>query len=310
MLNRHRRTILVLAVSVTTATMASVGVYRAVRRIPVRQVEVAHYFVVVAAHPIALGARIEHGDVKLIAWPSASRLPEAFQNIDDVAGRGVISPFSENEPITESKLAPAAAGAGLAPAIPAGMRAISIKVNDVIGVAGFAVPGARVDVVATVRHPEDAVARVLVSNVEVLAAGTRYDQQQARDGKPQPSTVVTLMVTPAQAERIALASNEGQLTLMLRNPLDLNDVATPGVRLAKLVEDGVDGIDSSAAHPDTSKTPETPLKRRATAGVARASAETHGAQSVRLAAADPALAPVGYVIEAIRGGKHSQEILK
>src|SRR5207244_4944668 len=180
MLSRHKRTALVLAVAVATASVASAGVYRAVRRIPVREVEVAHYYVVTAARPLQLGDRVNRSDVKLVGWPSSSRVPDGFTRMEDVVGRGVVTAVAENEPILESKLAPTAAGAGLAPAIPTGMRAISIKVNDVIGVAGFAVPGARVDVVATVRHTEDAVARVLVSNVQVLTAGTRYDQQQPR----------------------------------------------------------------------------------------------------------------------------------
>src|SRR5207244_5852512 len=109
------------------------------------------------------------------------------------------------------------------------------------GVAGFAVPGARVDVVVTVRRADDAVTRVLVPNVRVLTAGTRFEQEQGRDVKPIPSTVVTLMVTPSQAEKIALASYEGQITLMLRNPIDVAEPITPGARLARLVDDQGDG---------------------------------------------------------------------
>jgi pilus assembly protein CpaB len=238
-MDRGTRTLVVVAVAVATATVASASVYRAIKRIPVREVQVAHQFIVLATRPVPLGSRVNAADVKLVAWPSDSPLPGAFSRIEEVVGRGVIDGLSENEPVSESKLAPRDAGAGLSPAIPAGMRAISVKVNEVIGVAGFAVPGARVDVVATVRRPDDAVSRVLIANVQVLTAGTRYEQEKPRDAKPIPSTVVTLVVSPAQAEKIALASAEGQLTLMLRNPLDIAEPVTTGARLARLVEDEV-----------------------------------------------------------------------
>ena len=284
-MNSHKRTSFVVATALVTATIASAGVYRAVGRIPVREVEVAHHYVVLAARALPLVTRVEAADVKLVPWPSSSPLPGAFTRIDDVEGRGLVTAVSEHEPITEAKLAPLAAGAGLPPAIPPGMRAISIKVNEVIGVAGFAVPGARVDVVATVRQTNDAIARVLVSNVQVLTAGTRYEQQQPREVKPVPSTVVTLMVTPAEAERIALASAEGQLTLMLRNPLDTSDAATPGVRLGRLVAD-------------------PPLT---TAPVARAASRPVAPKAA--VSATPPLPPA-YRVEAIRAGKRTEETLK
>jgi pilus assembly protein CpaB len=121
------------------------------------------------------------------------------------------------------------------------MRAISVRVNEVIGVAGFVVPGTHVDVVTIIKDPigskeDDTVSRVVVSNVEVLTAGTRYDQEESRkDGKPIRSTVVTLMVTPLDAERIALAQSEGDLLLTLRHPLDVEPTADgAGIRKAAL----------------------------------------------------------------------------
>ena len=98
--------------------------------------------------------------------------------------RGLIAPVVENEPLTATKLASIEAGAGLPPTIAAGMRAISVKVNEVIGVAGFVVPGTRVDVVVTIGKQDDSVSRVIVSNAQVLTAGTKFDQDQAKDGKP------------------------------------------------------------------------------------------------------------------------------
>jgi Flp pilus assembly protein CpaB len=140
-----------------------------------------------------------------------------------VLDRGLIATVDENEPLTAAKLAPLGAGAGLPPSIPPGMRAVSVKVNEVVGVAGFVVPGTRVDVMVTLTNrqaQQESMTRVVVSNVQVLTAGTRYDQENAKDGKPIPSTVVTLLVSPEDGERIALAGSEGQIMLTLRNPLD------------------------------------------------------------------------------------------
>ena len=126
--------------------------------------------------------------------------------------RGLISTVDENEPLTQSKLAALEAGAGLPPSIPPGMRAISLKVNEVVGVAGFVVPGTRVDVMVTLsgkNRDEDSTTRMVLSNAQVLTAGTRYDQEKAKDGAPIPSTVVTLLVTPDDGERVALAAVRG-----------------------------------------------------------------------------------------------------
>jgi pilus assembly protein CpaB len=194
--------------------------------------------VAVAARNLPTGARLEGKDVKLVAWPSSSAVSNGFSNPEAVINRGLIASMVENEPFTGSKLAPLEAGAGLPPTIPSGMRAMSVKVDEVIGVAGFAVPGARVDVVVTMRRGgsrDESMSRTVVSNVLVLTAGTRYDQEQAKDGKPQPSTVVTLAVLPEDAERIALAATEGKISLALRNPLDVAPTTTRGIRTTALM---------------------------------------------------------------------------
>jgi pilus assembly protein CpaB len=281
-----------MGVAVISATVASASVYRAVTRIPVRQVEVAHTYVVVTNRALPLGARLGPADVKRVAWPESTPLTGGFARTEDVVGRGLIAPVGPNEPITEAKLAPREAGAGLSPAIPPGMRAISVKVNEVIGVAGFAVPGVHVDVVATVRRSGDAISRVLVSNVPVLTAGTRYDQEQRQQDKPIPSTVVTLMVTPAQAERIALASAEGNITLMLRNPLDQAEPDTPGAQLAGLV-----GASSTPTAPVATSGLVRPVRVPA---VARTDAPAPPATVARVPAAP------GYTVEVIRAGKRTE----
>ena len=152
-MNRNTRTLLVLLIAVVAAALASFGVYTAVKRMPVREVEVAHTFVVVAAAPLPAGTRITKDNVRLIPWPERSLLTGSFANIDTVLDRGVIVTMLENEPLAEAKLAPVAAGAGLPPTIPPGMRAISVRVNEVVGVAGFVTPGTRVDVLVTLKQP-------------------------------------------------------------------------------------------------------------------------------------------------------------
>jgi pilus assembly protein CpaB len=295
-MDRRTRTIVVVVVAIVCASIASASVYRAITRMPVREVEVAHTYVVMSARALPLGTRIASSDVKRVGWPSSTPLTGAHARIEDVVGRGIVTPLGPNEPITESKLAPRDAGAGLAPAIPAGMRAISIKVNEVIGVAGFATPGARVDVLVTLRRGGDAVSRVLLANVPVLTAGTRYDQEKATQTKPIPSTVVTLMVTPAQAERIALATTEGNITLMLRNPLDIAEPATPGAQLTRLA-DGIDGTATAVVAP-------RPVRE-----VRPALTHAAGPAVVATAGRTETPAPAAYTVEAIRAGKRTQETI-
>lgn len=234
-MNRKNRTLVVLLISVGVASAASYFVYRAVSSIPVREVEVKSYYVAVASKSLPVGTMVGQSDVKLVAWPASSPVAGGYSKVEEVVNRGLIAPVVENEPLTSTKLASLEAGAGLPPTIVTGMRAISVKVNEVIGVAGFVVPGTRVDVVVTIGKQDDSISRVIVSNVQVLTAGTKLDQDQAKDGKPVPSTVVTLLVTPADAERIALASAEGSIMLALRNPLDAAPTETKGTRLTSLM---------------------------------------------------------------------------
>jgi pilus assembly protein CpaB len=234
-MNRGVRALVVVVVALLMAGIASYAMYRGIQKMPVREVEVANTPVIVAAKDLPVGALLGPNDVKVAAWPSRNPVSGAFAAADAVVGRGLLAPVLENEPITTAKLAPKESGAGLAPTIPLGMRAVSVKVNEVIGVAGFLVPGTHVDVLVTVDLDREPTTRTVVSNLQVLAAGTRADQSQAKDGKPIPTTVVTLLATPEDAERVALASTDGRILLVLRNPLDIAPTSTPGVRLAALM---------------------------------------------------------------------------
>ena len=286
-MNRRNRTLLVLLVAVGLASLATYGVFRTIKSIPVRQVEVATRHVVVAAENLPLGTRVSKEQVKVVGWPAATPVEGSFASVDEIVGRGLIQPVQANEPLTEIKLAPKEAGAGLSPSIPPGMRALSVKVNDVIGVAGFTVPGARVDVVVVVKGGDNSMARVVVSNLQVLTAGTKYDIEQAKDGKPIPSSVVTLLVTPEQAERITLAQTNGSITLVLRNPLDVAPTETNGIRMAGLM-----GSPSTA-----------PVEKPAP------SKRQSSAQEVVVAPPPPPPAPRPNV-ETIRAGKRTVEDVK
>jgi pilus assembly protein CpaB len=233
-----------------------------------------------------MGTLITKDQVKLVAWPASSPVSKGFTTIESVLNRGLIDSVSANEPLTETKLAPVEAGAGLPPSITQGMRAVSVKVNEVVGVAGFVVPGTHVDVMVTLRRTDakDSMTRVVVSDVEVLTAGTRFDQQKARDGQPIPTTVVTLLVTPSDAERIALAASEGEVMLTLRNPMDRKPTETTGIHTGALL--------GQAAPP----APAVRVNRP------------------RPAVAEAVAAPVplskNYSVEAIRAAKRSEEVVR
>jgi len=154
-----------------------------------------------------------------------------FSRAEDVANRAIITPLAENEPVLEGKLAPKESGAGLSATIPEGMRALSVAVNEVVGVAGFVIPGTMVDVLVTGRvMGKDAaqgdITRTILENVRVLAAGQKVEQD--REGKPQTVAVITLLVTPDDASKLTLAAADGRIQLSLRNTVDTkkNDPAT------------------------------------------------------------------------------------
>lgn len=233
-MNRDTRTLIVVLVAVLTGGAAAYAVREYVRTMPVQQAPVVTTNVVVAARALPVGTRLTAADLKLVPWPQEAPLPGAFNQVDTVLNRGLMSALELNEPVTASKLAALEAGAGLSPTIPEGMRAISVQVNEVVGVAGFVTPGTRVDVLATFKQGAEGVTRVVVSNVSVLTAGTKLEQDQ-NGAAAIPSSVVTLLLTPADAEKVVLASNEGQIMLALRNPLDTTTVDTSGTRSGELL---------------------------------------------------------------------------
>jgi len=234
-MNRSTRTLIVVGVAVALASLASFGVYRSIQNLPVKEVPVAARDVVVAAKSVPVGAILTPELVRVVGWPASAPVAGGFAKPDDVVGRGVIAQLVENEPITEVKLAPKEAGGGLSPTITPGMRAMSVKVNVVTSVSHHVAPGSHVDIIVTVRGDRDTMSRTVISNAQVLAVGPELDTQKAREGKTIPANEVTMLVTPQDAERLALATTQGQITLVLRNPLDTTPTQTTGVRMASLI---------------------------------------------------------------------------
>jgi len=278
------RIFLVLVLALTAGGAFAFGTYRYIQQTPDRAEGIATKPVIVAAVNLDLGAELRPEDLRIVEWPVNTVPVTAFGSADQVVGRGLIQSVVENELILPSKLAPKEAGAGLPPVIPAGMRALSVRVNDVVGVAGYALPGTRVDVVTTLNPTQqqpDVTSKVVLTNVLVLAAGTRIERD-VEGGKPLAVSVVTLLVDPIEAERLALASTEGKIQLALRNPLDKSAPVTPGIKPAALMGSTVV---SSAPRPRTAPRP----------------AQT--AAAVVPAAALP-------TVEIIRGDKRAQEVVR
>ena len=193
-----------------------------------------------ATKDLEVGSVLKEGDVKVADWPGAVPQGAATQ-IKDILGRGVITTIFAKEPIIESRLAAKGAGGGMAAMIPPGMRAVAVRVNEVVGVAGFVVPGMHVDILISGNAPGGGgnlgtLTQTLLQNIEVLSAG--QDFKKDAEGKPVMVQVVNMLVTPTQAEQLSLASSQTSLQLVLRNPLDHEIAKTPGTALQRLFNNG------------------------------------------------------------------------
>lgn len=231
-----RRFVTVLTVSLVFALLVSSLFYQMTARAgapkKVDQGELKD--LVVAAKPLAVGITVKPADVK-VAKVAGDQFPKGgFAKVEEVIDRPVISNILLDEPLLEGRLATRGSGLGIAPIIPVGMRAVTVRVNDVVGVAGFVMPGMRVDVLVTGRPPgqEGTVTTTVLQNILVLTAGTTI-QPDAR-GQAINAPNVTLLVNPDQAEILTLASNEGRIQLVLRNGSDQTIERTPGRQLGEL----------------------------------------------------------------------------
>ena len=281
------RVFMVLALALSVGGVFAYATYNYVQNVPKPGPGVPTKLVVVAARDMDVGASLTRDDIRVIEWPANAAPAGAFSDPKDVVDRGLIMPVIQNEPILPVKLASKDMGAGLPPAIPPGLRAVSVRVNEVIGVAGYVLPGTHVDVL-TVINPsdkhDDVTSKLILTNVQVLAAGTKIERDE-RNNKPMAVSVVTLLVGPEEAERLTLASSEGKIQLALRNPLDKTTPNTTGIRPAALLGFGAPA--KTAA-----------MRTRVAANPAKA-----------VSAAAPTVSE-GASVEIIRGDKRAHEIVR
>jgi pilus assembly protein CpaB len=235
----NQRLISVFAFAFIVSAGASLLLYRLLSGHLTTQAAPKSNKLILAARDLEPGTLLRDTDIRVGDWAGAP--PEgALQKKEDIVGRGVVSPILVGEPVMESRLAPKGGGAGLAALIPKGMRAVAVRVNEIAGVAGFAVPGMRVDVLVSGSPPgataQGGVTRTLLQNVQVLSAGQNF--RKDAEGKPESVAVVNLLVTPAQAEMLSLASTQTSIQLVLRNPLDTEITKTEGSAVVELFRSG------------------------------------------------------------------------
>jgi pilus assembly protein CpaB len=222
--------------------------------------------VIVAADDLQVGARVEEHDIKIIRIPGADLPPGAPRKRSDVIGHGVVVPISKGEFILPNRLAGENAGSGLPSLIPPGMRAVSVRVNEVVSVAGYVTPGTRVDVLLTgTPNGSEQQTTTVLQNIAVLASG--HTLERSASGDPQTTAVITLLVTPEDAQRLTLASSEGHIQLVLRNPLDTKQDQVAASNSRELFKGG-------AAPPP--ETPRAPVRRAAAPKPAPAAAASNG----------------------------------
>jgi pilus assembly protein CpaB len=227
-MNRDRM-LLGLGGALIVAFLASSYVYRQLKRVETNVKPVGHVQLVVAATPLQVGQLLAASDLTLVDWPESMQPQGSFQHKEQCVGRAVVVPMVPNQVILDQQLAKLGEGGGLPVSIPAGMRAVSVGVDDVVAVAGFVTPGTNVDVLATgtvVEGNGESITRTILEHAKVLAVG---QQLTTENGKPQSAPVVTLLVNPADGEKLTLAASTGKIHLALRNAIDAADVNPPAV---------------------------------------------------------------------------------
>lgn len=251
--------------------------------------------VAVAKVAIPVGTRIIPEQVMVVAFPRESTPDGAFDAPDKLVGRVAITNIAPREPITEARLAPEGTAAGLSAVIPEGYRAMTVKVDDVVGISGFIMPGTLVDIVVVIDPDEkssrqDPISKIVLQNIKVLANGQNIDrpenQREANSVK-----AVTLLVTPEQAEKLALAASEGKLQLVMRNSIDQGDEQTTGINKRGLLSG-----DRAVPAPDPGS-----LKSEQPAGSKAPARRVRPAEPKPVAEAAPA--PPRTSVEMIEGAK-------
>lgn len=226
--------------------------------------------VVIVEQPIEAGKAITEHQIRSIDWPGTTVPHDAATRTSDVVGRIARVPMIPGEPVLPGKLAPKNSVGGLASIIPAGKRAITVKVNEVVAVAGFALPGSFVDVLVSGKDAKDQpFSRTVLSRVKVLAVA---QETTPEPDKPKVVNAVTLELTSPESEKLDLARNIGKLSLVLRNELDVGEVNSAGVRLPDIVYP--QGVRVATASPVAKV---APAKRTAAAPAP----QNHGPEEIR-----------------------------
>ena len=234
---RNKRFFFVLAGALLFGLLAAISVTRYLSSAQAYTKSLSH--VVVAKVAIPLGTKIIPEQLMVVQFPPESTPDGAFESLDKLNGRVAVMNIAPREPITESRLAPEGTAGGLSAVIPEGYRAMTVKVDDVVGISGFVMPGTLVDVVVVIDPAEkagmqDPISKIVLQNIKVLANGQNIDkpadQREANSVK-----AVTLLVTPEQAEKLALAASEGKLQLVMRNSIDQDDEQTNGINKRALL---------------------------------------------------------------------------
>src|SRR5439155_23285644 len=201
----------------------------------------------------------------VVQFPAESMPDGAFQSIEKLAGRVAVVNIAPREPITEPRLAPEGTAGGLSAVIPEGYRAMTVKVDDVVGISGFIMPGTLVDVVVVITPVDQTsqqgpISKIVLQSIKVLANGQNIDKP-ASEREANSVKAVTLLVTPEQAEKLALASSEGRLQLAMRNSIDQGDEQTPGINKRTLLggdhalpQPNPDSLKNDQPKPDTKTT--------------------------------------------------------
>ena len=261
----NKRFVGVLTFAFIVAAGASLVLYRVLINRPQKtEAKNPTVRVALATKNLEIGTVIKQDDVTVAEWSGAIPVG-ASTEVKDIIGRGVITAIFAKEPIIESRLAPKGAGGGMAAMIPPGMRAVAVRVNEVVGVAGFVVPGTHVDVLISGNTPasnstQGTLTQTLLQNIEVLSAG--QDFKKDAEGKPITVQVVNMLVTPTQAEQLSLASSQTTIQLVLRNPLDHEIAKTPGTALQRLFNNG-----KPQAPPEVTSRPRVASQRPAPAPI-------------------------------------------
>jgi len=268
-----RRFLTVLAMSIVLALVVSAVFYQmSMRGARPKPKQTQFRDLVMAAQPLPVGTTVRREELKVTKIPLDLFPRGGFSKVEEVIDRPVVSNVLLDEPVLEGRLAARGSGLGLAPIIPSGMRAVSVRVNDVVGVAGFVLPGMRVDVLVTGRPPNfnGTITTTALQNIVVLSAG-QVLQPESR-GQAINTPVVTLLVTPEQAEILTLAGSDGRIQLVLRNGSDQASPKTPGRDTRELyglrtsAGDAPEKVPAPRTRPrpvvvPTAKTPERPVSQ-------------------------------------------------